>query len=71
MLGGKLLKEQQLKQIFTTVSTGKGGINGYGLGIYGIKIPNVVSIGGHTGVIPEFNTFAGGTHGGRHMLTAI
>ncbi|AHA72578.1 hypothetical protein ABE47_03145 [Bacillus thuringiensis] len=67
MLGGKLLKEQQLKQIFTTVSTGKGGINRYGLGIYEIKLPNVVSIGGHTGVIPGFNTFAGGTH----MLTAI
>lgn len=47
------MKEQQLKQIFTTVSTGKGGINGYGLGIYEIKLPNVVSIGGHTGVIQD------------------
>lgn len=61
----QLLKEQQLKQILTTVPTGKGGINGYGLGIYEIKLPNVVSIGGHTGVIPGFDTFAGG----RHMLT--
>ncbi|OOZ78742.1 D-alanyl-D-alanine carboxypeptidase [Bacillus cereus] len=69
LLGGKLLKEQQLKQMLTTVSTGKGGINGYGLGIYEIKLPNGISIWGHTGGIPGFDTFAGGTHGGRHMLT--
>jgi len=69
LLGGKLLKGKQLKQMFTTVSTGKGGINGYGLGIFEIKLPNGVTIWGHTGGIPGFDTFAGGTHGGRHMLT--
>jgi D-alanyl-D-alanine carboxypeptidase len=69
LLGGKLLKEQQLKQMLTTIPTGKGGINGYGLGIYEIKLPNDISIWGHTGGIPGFDTFTGGTHGGRHMLT--
>ena len=69
LLGGKLLKEKQLKQMLTTVPTGKGGINGYGLGIFEIKLPNGVQIWGHTGGIPGFDAFAGGTHGGRHMLT--
>ncbi|WP_242277825.1 serine hydrolase [Bacillus cereus group sp. BfR-BA-01446] len=69
LLSGKVLKEQQLKQMLTTVPTGKGGINGYGLGIFEIKLPNGVPIWGHTGGIPGFDTFAGGTHGGKHMLT--
>lgn len=69
LLSGKLQKEQQLKKILTTVPTGKGGINGYGLGIYEIILPNSVPIWGHTGGIPGFDTFAGGTHGDRHMLT--
>ncbi|OTX28242.1 hypothetical protein BK720_32175 [Bacillus thuringiensis serovar brasilensis] len=51
----QLLKEQQLKQILTTVLAGKGGI-------YEIKFLNVVSIWGHTGVIPGFDTFAGGAY---------
>ncbi|EEK50015.1 beta-lactamase family protein [Bacillus cereus ATCC 10876] len=68
LLGGKLLKEKQLNQMFTTVPAGRGGINGYGLGIFEIKLPNGVPIWGHTGGIPGFDTFVGGTHGGRHML---
>ncbi|KKO52740.1 serine hydrolase domain-containing protein [Paenibacillus sp. DMB20] len=68
LLGGKLLKEQQLKQMLTTVPTGIEGIDGYGLGIYETKLPNGVSIWGHTGGIPGFDTFAGGTYGGRHTL---
>ena len=68
LLGGKLLKEQQLKQMLTTVPTGIKGIDGFGLGIYETKLPNGVSIWGHTGGIPGFDTFAGGTYGGRHTL---
>ncbi|PEQ87874.1 MULTISPECIES: serine hydrolase domain-containing protein [Bacillus cereus group] len=68
LLGGKLLKEQQLKQMLTTVSTGRAGIDGYGLGIYETKLPNGVSIWGHTGGIPGFITLAGGTLGGKHTL---
>ncbi|MGE7875428.1 serine hydrolase domain-containing protein [Bacillus paramycoides] len=68
LLGGKLLKEQQLKQMLTTVPTGGAKIDGYGLGIYETKLPNGVSIWGHTGGIPGFCTFAGGTLGGKHTL---
>ncbi|OOR04819.1 peptide hydrolase, partial [Bacillus cereus] len=40
----------------------------YGLGIYETKLPNGVPIWGHTGGIPGFSTFAGGTLGGKHTL---
>lgn len=68
LLGGKLLKEQQLKQMLTTVPTGIEGMDGYGLGIYETKLPNGVSIWGHTGGIPGSSTLAGGTLGGKHTL---
>ncbi|MEC0275510.1 serine hydrolase domain-containing protein [Peribacillus frigoritolerans] len=68
LLSGKLLKEQQLKQMLTTVPTGMEGVDGYGLGIYETKLPNHVSIWGHTGGVPGFSTFAGGTLGGKHTL---
>ncbi|MBJ8049921.1 beta-lactamase family protein [Bacillus cereus group sp. N18] len=68
LLGGKLLKEQQLKQMLTTVPTGIAETGGYGLGIYETKLPNGVSIWGHSGGIPRFSTFAGGTLGGKHTL---
>ncbi|MGH1280558.1 serine hydrolase domain-containing protein [Bacillus basilensis] len=68
LLGGKLLKEQQLKQMLTTVPTGFAEIGRYGLGIYETKLPNGVSIWGHSGGIPGFSTFAGGTLGGKHTL---
>ncbi|MEI4623771.1 beta-lactamase family protein [Bacillus pfraonensis] len=68
LLSGKLLKEQQLKQMLTTVPTGIEGMDGYGLGIYEIKLPNHVSIWGHAGGVPGFSTLAGGTLGGKHTL---
>ncbi|OJE51550.1 D-alanyl-D-alanine carboxypeptidase [Bacillus proteolyticus] len=68
LLGGKLLKEQQLKQMLTTVPTGIDELGDSGLGIFKIMLPNGVSIWGHSGGIPGFSTFAGGTLGGRHTL---
>ncbi|HDR4766567.1 TPA: beta-lactamase family protein [Bacillus cereus] len=68
LLSGKLLKEQQLKQMLTTVPTGIEEIDGYGLGIYETKLPNGVSIWGHAGGVPGFSTFGGGTLGGKHTL---
>ncbi|MDV7767560.1 serine hydrolase domain-containing protein [Peribacillus sp. CSMR9] len=68
LLGGKLLKEEQLKQMLTTVPVGRKGIEGYGLGIFEFKLPNGVSIWGHTGGILGFSTIAGGTLGGNHTL---
>ncbi|MDC0705946.1 serine hydrolase domain-containing protein [Priestia sp. AB] len=67
LLSGQLLKEQQLKQMLTTVPTGREG-TGYGLGIYETKLPNGVSIWGHRGIVLGFTTFAGGTLGGKHTL---
>ncbi|PFD96040.1 D-alanyl-D-alanine carboxypeptidase [Bacillus cereus] len=68
LLGGNLLKEQQLKQMLTTVPTGTDELGDYGLGIFKIKLSNGVSIWGHGGTIPGFVTFAGGTLGGKHTL---
>ncbi|MGE6596314.1 serine hydrolase domain-containing protein [Bacillus proteolyticus] len=71
LLGGKLLRENQLKEMLTTVPVeGKGVGDGYGLGIYETKLPNGVSIWGHGGAIPGFTTFAGGVIGGKHTLAA-
>ncbi|MGW5980692.1 serine hydrolase domain-containing protein [Bacillus mycoides] len=69
LLGGKLLKERELKEMLTTVSIeGKGVGDGYGLGIYETKLPNGVSVWGHGGAIPGFTTFVGGVMGGKHTL---
>ncbi|MGE7867255.1 serine hydrolase domain-containing protein [Bacillus paramycoides] len=69
ILGGKLLKENQLKEMLTTVPVeGKGVGDGYGLGIYETKLSNGVSIWGHAGGIPGFTTFAGGVIGGQHTF---
>ncbi|GLV65945.1 D-alanyl-D-alanine carboxypeptidase [Bacillus mycoides] len=68
LLSGELMKERQLKQMLTTVPTGRAEIGGYGLGIYETKLPSGVQIWGHTGDIPGFSTFAGGTLGGKHTL---
>ncbi|TKH12607.1 alkaline D-peptidase, partial [Bacillus wiedmannii] len=59
---------QQLKQMLTTVPTGIEGIDRYGLGIYETKLQNGTSIWGHSGGVPGFSTFAGGTLGGKHIL---
>ncbi|MFV5173708.1 serine hydrolase domain-containing protein [Bacillus cereus] len=68
LLGGKLLKEQQLKQMLTTVPTGVDELGDSGLGIFKMKLSNGELIWGHGGTIPGFLTFAGGTLGGKHTL---
>ncbi|MGN4446811.1 serine hydrolase domain-containing protein [Bacillus cereus group sp. MYBK79-1] len=69
LLGGKLLKERELKEMLTTVPTeGEGVGDGYGLGIYETKLPKGVSVWGHGGAIPGFMTFAGGVIGGKHTF---
>ncbi|OPD53011.1 serine hydrolase domain-containing protein [Bacillus thuringiensis] len=69
LLGGKLLKERELKEMLTTVPIeGKGVGDAYGLGIYETKLPNGVSVWGHGGSIPGFMTFAGGVIGGKHTF---
>ncbi|KWU57404.1 D-alanyl-D-alanine carboxypeptidase [Bacillus mycoides] len=68
LLSGKLMKERQLKQMLTTVPTGRAEIGRYGLGIYETKLQSGVQIWGHSGDFPGFSTFAGGTLGGKHTL---
>ncbi|MGR5864348.1 serine hydrolase [Bacillus cereus] len=60
LLGGKLLKEQQLKQMLTTVPTNREG-TGYGLGILEIKLSERCLGMGTQGAVPGFSTFVGGT----------
>ncbi|PEK75187.1 D-alanyl-D-alanine carboxypeptidase [Bacillus toyonensis] len=67
LLSGKLLKEQQLKEMLTTVPTDREG-TGYGLGIVEFKLPNGVSVWGHRGSVLGFSTFVSGTLGGKHTL---
>ncbi|PFC87224.1 D-alanyl-D-alanine carboxypeptidase [Bacillus anthracis] len=67
LLSGKLLKEQQLNQMLTTVPTDREGA-GYGLGIVEFKLPNGVSVWGHRGSVLGCSTFVGGTLGGKHTL---
>ncbi|TXR99240.1 D-alanyl-D-alanine carboxypeptidase [Bacillus sp. SH7-1] len=67
LLSGKLLKEQQLNQMLTTVPTDREG-TGYGLGIVEFKLPNGVTVWGHRGSVLGFSTFVGGTLGGKHTL---
>ena len=62
------MKEQQLKQMLTTVPTGVDELGDSGLGIFKMKLSNSESIWGHGGTIPGFLTFAGGTLGGKHTL---
>ncbi|MVO98266.1 serine hydrolase domain-containing protein [Paenibacillus lutrae] len=68
LLGGQLLKEEQLKQMLTPVETGLKDIKGYGLGIYAFNLQSGDTVWGHTGGIPGFATFAGGSVGGKHTL---
>ncbi|EGL19632.1 MULTISPECIES: serine hydrolase domain-containing protein [unclassified Paenibacillus] len=68
LLGGQLLKEEQLKQMLTPVETGRKDFAGYGLGIYAFTLKNGDTVWGHTGGIPGFATFGGGTLGGKHTL---
>ncbi|WP_028594903.1 serine hydrolase domain-containing protein [Paenibacillus assamensis] len=66
LLGGKLLKEEQLKQMLTTVKTVEGVE--YGLGIFPKKLPNGQVLWGHTGGIHGYISFSFGTLDGKHTM---
>ena len=66
LLGGKLLKEQQLKQMLTTVPTEREELD---MVLEYLKLSfQMVSRYGDTGGVPGFSTFVGGTLGGKHTL---
>ena len=65
LLGGKLLKEQQLKQMLTTVPTEEE----LDMVLEYLKLSfQMVSRYGDTGGRSGFSTFVGGTLGGKHTL---
>ncbi|MCR8846335.1 beta-lactamase family protein [Paenibacillus sp. SC116] len=66
LLGGKLLKEEQLKQMLTAVKTEQVG--DYGLGIFTMKLPNGQVLWGHNGGIHGYGSFAFGSIDGKHIM---
>ncbi|QWI17621.1 class A beta-lactamase-related serine hydrolase [Bacillus wiedmannii] len=69
LLGGKLLNQELMDQMFTTVDSPIGKV---GLGIYEEKTPDGQSYWGHAGGTFGFETRVGGPIGGEHILvTAI
>lgn len=69
LLGGKLLNQELMNQMFTTVDSPIGKV---GLGVYEEKTPDGQSYWGHAGGTFGFETRIGGPIGGEHILvTAI
>ncbi|KKO53193.1 serine hydrolase domain-containing protein [Paenibacillus sp. DMB20] len=69
LLGGKLLNQEMMDQMFTTVDSPMGKV---GLGIFEGKTPDGQSYWGHAGGTFGFETRAFGPKGGKHILvTAI
>ena len=69
LLGGKLLNQELMDQMFTTVDSPIGKV---GLGIYEEKTSDGQSYWGHAGGTFGFETRVGGPVGGEHILvTAI
>ncbi|WP_144612017.1 serine hydrolase [Bacillus cereus] len=69
LLGGKLLNQELMNQMFTTVDSPIGKV---GLGVYEEKTPDGQSYWGHAGGTFGFETRVGGPIGGEHILvTAI
>ncbi|TVX86777.1 serine hydrolase domain-containing protein [Paenibacillus agilis] len=65
LLGGKLLKEEQLKQMLATEN---GDGRTYGLGIYQTKLPNGQVLWGHDGGIHGFVSMLLGTSDGKRIM---
>ncbi|PFD96771.1 alkaline D-peptidase [Bacillus sp. AFS023182] len=69
LLGGKLLNQEMMDQMLTTVDSPIGKV---GLGIYEEKTPDGQSYWGHAGGTFGFETRVGGPLGGEHIfVTAI
>lgn len=69
LLGGKLLNQELMNQMLTTVDSPIGKV---GLGVYEEKTPDGQSYWGHAGGTFGFETRVGGPIGGEHILvTAI
>ncbi|MGW0838662.1 serine hydrolase domain-containing protein [Streptomyces sp. NPDC002787] len=70
LLGGRLLRPAQLRQMTSTVSTeGNLPSQRYGLGLIEYETTCGVKVWGHSGGIHGSSTQAFGTRDGRHMIT--
>ncbi|HDR7871855.1 TPA: beta-lactamase family protein [Bacillus wiedmannii] len=65
LLGGKLLNQEMMDQMLTTVDSPIGKV---GLGIYEEKTPDGQSYWGHAGGTFGFESRVGGSLGGEHIL---
>jgi D-alanyl-D-alanine carboxypeptidase len=72
LIGGKLLKPEQLKQMRTTVDAPMLGTGGrYGLGLSSIKLTCGATAWGHGGAIPGYYTTNAVTEDGRAAAIAV
>ncbi|MFC9326068.1 serine hydrolase domain-containing protein [Kitasatospora sp. NPDC057015] len=67
LLGGRLLRPAQLKEMMTTVPTDDGGRYAYGLGLARQTLP-CGDFWGHDGGIAGYTTFLIGDAAGRHQV---
>ncbi|MFS0841077.1 serine hydrolase domain-containing protein [Paenibacillus sp. 1P03SA] len=68
LLGGKLLNQEMMDQMLTTVDSPIGKV---GLGVYEEKTPDGQSYWGHAGGTFGFESRAGGPLGGEHILVTV
>ncbi|MFD7522807.1 serine hydrolase domain-containing protein [Paenibacillus chitinolyticus] len=68
LLGGKLLNQEMMDQMLTTVDSPIGKV---GLGVYEEKTPDGQSYWGHAGGTFGFESRAGGPLGGDHILVTV
>nr|AFK65397.1 alkaline D-peptidase [Paenibacillus mucilaginosus K02] len=68
LLGGKLLNKEIMDQMLTTVDSPIGKV---GLGIYEEKTPDGQSYWGHAGGTFGYESRAGGTLDGKHILVTV
>ncbi|WP_217559380.1 serine hydrolase [Paenibacillus sp. GbtcB18] len=68
LLGGKLLNQEMMDQMLTTVDSPIGKV---GLGIYEEKTPDGQSYWGHAGGTFGFESRVGGPLGGKHILVTV
>ncbi|MEV8320188.1 serine hydrolase domain-containing protein [Streptomyces sp. NPDC059900] len=71
LLGGKLLRPTQLKQMMTTRPTGGSDGRAYGLGLESKPLPGGGRYWGHTGDFLGYETAAGATFDGRQATVMV
>ncbi len=71
LLSGKLLPEEQLREMTTTVPVTADGKQSYGLGLRGRTLSCGTTVYGHTGTVQGYYTYAFTTSDGRRSMTSL